>query len=606
MFGEAAFALSGRPPLPILEHEGVRSPVADCPRHLRCGAGDIALGVPALRRPGPGRADTVVSRDRRGCRTRSCGSPGSRCQAHFGASPQGRLLRAARRDAARACRAAPATSSDQGAQGTPPRSEGGRRARTLRSPAGGNTGHARGAGHDAAALQQRDDGNEQGARPRPRPCAEVDCRRAGAPCARSRKGIRALERAPPRTPTRTREEGADRAIVCAHYASEGERRWERPQGGQEIGRAASGRLRLAAGLLLLALPLAVAVWTFGGLAAKRERNNADQELVRDLNSGASVYARHLRDARRTADRLARTRRVARAFAQSDERALRAIEQGHPWIMLARGSAGGLHGRKVSARVDVIGGERTIGRVFVVPPFGRPLVRTIADEAGLSDGGLGFVVDHRLIREDGVGRVRSRPKAGKAADLRMQGLEYRAVALPLGEQRAAPALITVRKRSEIAAAANDVRWRVIGLGLGLIGAFLVTAYAVAPAIARTRLSRLQRDQAQRVLARLGDGVFVVDHDGVVQALEPGCRGDHGPPGRGGARPSCGGSDSGLDDDRDVRACGGSTRGDGRPFECGDRPGRGGRPRALALDRGRGARQRHGLRSSRLSFISGENP
>ena len=74
---------------------------------------------------------------------------------------------------------------------------------------------------------------------------------------------------------------------------------------------------------------------------------------------------------------------------------------------------------------------------------------------------------------------------------------------------------MRKRSEIAAAANDVRWRVIGLGLGLIGAFLVTAYAVAPAIARSRLSRLQRDQAQRVLARLGDGVFVVDHDGVVQ-------------------------------------------------------------------------------------------
>jgi PAS domain S-box-containing protein len=98
---------------------------------------------------------------------------------------------------------------------------------------------------------------------------------------------------------------------------------------------------------------------------------------------------------------------------------------------------------------------------------------------------------------------------------MQGLEYRAVALPLEEQGAAPALITVRKRSEIAAAANDVRWQVIGLGLGLIGAFLVTAYAVAPAIARSRLSRLQRDQAQRVLARLGDGVFVVDHDGVVQ-------------------------------------------------------------------------------------------
>jgi PAS domain S-box-containing protein len=44
---------------------------------------------------------------------------------------------------------------------------------------------------------------------------------------------------------------------------------------------------------------------------------------------------------------------------------------------------------------------------------------------------------------------------------------------------------------------------------------VIAYAVAPAIARSRLSRQQRDQAERVLAYLGDGVFVVDHDGVVR-------------------------------------------------------------------------------------------
>jgi PAS domain S-box-containing protein len=253
----------------------------------------------------------------------------------------------------------------------------------------------------------------------------------------------------------------------------------------------------------------------GGLAAKRERNNADQELVRDLNSGASVYARLVHDARRSADRLARSRRVARAFAQSDDRTLRAIEQAHPWIMLLHGSAGGSHGWKGEARVDVIGRQGTIGRVFVVPPIGRPLVRTIADDAHLPDGRLGFLLDHRLVREDGVGRVDSRPRTGKAADLRVQALEYRAVALPLGEQPDAPALITVRKRSEIAAAANDNRWVVIILGLGLIGAFLVCAYAVAPAIARSRLSRLQRDQAQRVLARLGDGVFVVDHEGVVQ-------------------------------------------------------------------------------------------
>ena len=110
---------------------------------------------------------------------------------------------------------------------------------------------------------------------------------------------------------------------------------------------------------------------------------------------------------------------------------------------------------------------------------------------------------------------ARPKAGTPADVQVQALDYRVVALPLRAQRGAPALVAIRKRSEIAAAADDVRWRVIGLGLGLIAAILVTAYGVAPAIARSRLSRLQRDQAERVLAHLGDGVFVVDHDGVVR-------------------------------------------------------------------------------------------
>ena len=272
-------------------------------------------------------------------------------------------------------------------------------------------------------------------------------------------------------------------------------------------------MRLATGLLLLALPLAVAVWAFGGFAAKRERNNADQELVRDLNSGAVTYTKLLHHPRRIANELAASKRVGRALAQNDERTLRAIERKHPWIKIVPGTAERFHGRAV-VTLAVVGRERTIGRVYVVPPFGPRLVRTIADKADLPDGRLGFVLGHGLIREGGVGRVDSRPTE-KPADVRMQALEYRAVALPLGDSRNAPALVTVRKRSEIAAAANDMRWRVIGIGLGLIGALLVTAYAVAPAIARSRLSRQQRDEAERVLAHLGDGVFVVDRDGVVR-------------------------------------------------------------------------------------------
>ena len=278
---------------------------------------------------------------------------------------------------------------------------------------------------------------------------------------------------------------------------------------------AGGRLRLATGLLLLALPLAVAVFAFGGYAAKRERNNADQELVREVESGASVYTGLVRDARRNAERLAGSRRVAEAFAHGDAHALRAIEQADRWVILLPGAAGGSPGRGVEARLNVVHRGRTIGRVFVVPRLDRRLIRTIARQAGLPDSGLGLLVDHRLVREGGTGRVDARPEAGKPADVQAHALDYRVVALPLGAQRAAPALVAVRKRSAIAAAADDVRWRVIGLGLGLIAAVLVMAYGVAPAIARSRLSRLQRDQAERVLAHLGDGVFVVDRDGVVR-------------------------------------------------------------------------------------------
>ena len=130
-------------------------------------------------------------------------------------------------------------------------------------------------------------------------------------------------------------------------------------------RVAGGRLRLAMGLLLLALPLAVAVCAFGGYAAKRDRNNADQELVREADSGASVYTGLVRDARRNAERLAGSRRVAEAFAHGDVHALRTIEQADRWVILLPGAAGGLHGRDVEARFNVVHRGRTIGRVFVV-------------------------------------------------------------------------------------------------------------------------------------------------------------------------------------------------------------------------------------------------
>src|SRR2546430_15614763 len=100
------------------------------------------------------------------------------------------------------------------------------------------------------------------------------------------------------------------------------------------------------GLLLLALPLAVAVCAFGGYAAKRDRNNADQELVREADSGASVYTGLVRDARRNAERLAGPRPVAAAVAHGDVPAPPAIPRAAPLAIFLPGAAGGLRGRDV--------------------------------------------------------------------------------------------------------------------------------------------------------------------------------------------------------------------------------------------------------------------
>ncbi|HSB38519.1 MAG TPA: hypothetical protein VLD13_05465, partial [Gaiellaceae bacterium] len=95
-----------------------------------------------------------------------------------------------------------------------------------------------------------------------------------------------------------------------------------------------------------------AVWAFGGFAAKRERNSADQELVRQLNASTSAYARLARHERENGYRLARSEPVARAFAANNRRALRAIGRANPWIVFRRRAAS-LPGEEL-ARFDVVG------------------------------------------------------------------------------------------------------------------------------------------------------------------------------------------------------------------------------------------------------------
>jgi two-component system, OmpR family, phosphate regulon sensor histidine kinase PhoR len=270
-------------------------------------------------------------------------------------------------------------------------------------------------------------------------------------------------------------------------------------------------------LLLLALPLAVVVWAFGGFAGRRERNNADQQLVKELNAAASVYAKLSDDAHKSARRLASSLRVQRALLHNDRREVERVERENAGALLVSGRVRKTRPQPAFlARIDVLVGRKTVGHVLVTP-IDRRLVQEIADGAKQTDQ-LGFVLGDRLILQGRTVDLRSTPRVGEPVDLRVGMMDTRAVGVAR-ERGSSDALVMFRPRSEISAAASSIRWRVLVVGLGLAGALLAIVYAAAPAIARSRVTRQQRDQAERVLAHLGDGVFVVDRDGVVRLWNP---------------------------------------------------------------------------------------
>jgi PAS domain S-box-containing protein len=270
-------------------------------------------------------------------------------------------------------------------------------------------------------------------------------------------------------------------------------------------------------LLLLALPLAVVVWAFGGFAGRRERNNADQQLVKELNAAASVYAKLSDDAHKSARGLASSLRVQRALLHNDRRAVERVERENGGALLVSGRVRKTRPQPAFlARVDVLVGRKTVGHVLVTP-IDRRLVQEIADGAKQTDQ-LGLVLGDRLILQGRTVDLRSTPRVGEPVDLRVGMMDTRAVGVAR-ERGSSDALVMFRPRSEISAAASSIRWRVLVVGLGLASALLAIVYAAAPAIARSRVTRQQRDQAERVLAHLGDGVFVVDRDGVVRLWNP---------------------------------------------------------------------------------------
>ncbi len=284
-------------------------------------------------------------------------------------------------------------------------------------------------------------------------------------------------------------------------------------------RATHGRLRLASALLLLALPLAVAVWSLGDFAARRARNNADRQLAGAVARSLDAYQTVpdvTRKATARAGKLAGSEEVQRAFRKGPA-AIAKVQRRYPGILFLRGASGGAIPPAAAVhQFDVSVRGRTIGRVIVLTPLDRSLLARLARGAPLGTGRhLAFFDGRRLLLERGSAPVRTPPPTRHAADLDIGATTWRVYALPLATTQNGELLVGLEPASRIDAAADRARWRAVGVGLALIAALLALSYAAAPWIARSRVTRQQRDQAARVLARLGDGVVVVDNDGIVR-------------------------------------------------------------------------------------------
>jgi PAS domain S-box-containing protein len=269
---------------------------------------------------------------------------------------------------------------------------------------------------------------------------------------------------------------------------------------------------VATALVLLVLPLAVALWAFAGWDAGKQRSNADARLQGSLRIAVANYTRILDNAEQRARDLASSPRVQHALSRRDRRQLAHLAGRDVSFTLGR-SAGSATAGAVTRSVEVVARGRTLGRVIVKVPFDTRLLARLERASDLPDGStLGFARGDSLTFGQGAPEAQARLPVDRVVDLTTGGERYRALAARLSAGPHARKLVALAPAS---AGANADRWRVVVVGFGVLVAVLLVGYALAPAIARNRLAKQQRAQAAQVLSYVGDGVFLIDSEGVIR-------------------------------------------------------------------------------------------
>ena len=169
--------------------------------------------------------------------------------------------------------------------------------------------------------------------------------------------------------------------------------------------------------------------------------------------------------------------------------------------------------------EVRSGGRTIGRVSAAIPLDGTLVAHLAKQVKPPDPlRIGLVRADELIGKGTPVLLRSRLPA-KVGDVVAGPHDLRVAVAHFEKSHPPLRLVTMEPKAAIDAAADKSRRRVLIVGFGFMAALVSLAYFVAPGIARSRVSRHERVQAERVLAHVGDGIFLVDPTGVVRLWNP---------------------------------------------------------------------------------------
>jgi PAS domain S-box-containing protein len=279
-------------------------------------------------------------------------------------------------------------------------------------------------------------------------------------------------------------------------------------------------LRAIAYCVLLLVPVASATWALAELASSRTISSADSRIDATLRAVVGEYTDVTRDARARARTLARSRTVQRALARRDRAALRRLRENYPQVSF-HSSAAGVSRPQAGQAVQVVLGGRRIGEVVVPVPLDRSLVERLRRGAVVPPGDVlvlttraGLVADPPLI----TGRPDLR--AGRPADVENGDTTYRGLEARIEDGAAPVRLAVLRPKGPIAAESGETRQRVLYAGLGAFFAIAIIAYAAAPVIGRSRITRESRAQAARILAQVRDGVVLVDDDGVIRSWNQG--------------------------------------------------------------------------------------